>query len=95
MAKKSVKRAVQRSTQRCVKQAVTLIFPQELIQEAVVFTMAKKFDVMPNIRRARVTETVGEMTLELEGEAANLEKGIAYLRNRGVKVESASGNFLG
>ena len=73
------------------KKRVTLVFPANLIQEPVVFTMAKKFDVMPNIRKARVTETVGEMMLELEGDEKNLEKGIKYLESRGVKVEPVTG----
>ena len=73
------------------KKRVTLVFPQNLIQEPVVFTMAIKFDVMPNIRKARVTETVGEMMLELEGDEKNLEKGIKYLESRGVKVEPVTG----
>ena len=73
------------------KTRVTLVFPQNLIQEPVVFTMAKKFDIMPNIRKARVTETVGEMMLELEGDKADLEKGIKYLESRGVKVEPVTG----
>lgn len=80
---------------KLTRQAVTLIFPPRLIKEPVVFTMAKKYDVMPNIRRARVTESVGEMTLELEGEPAALEKGIAYLKKRGIRVESAAGSFIG
>lgn len=66
---------------------VKLTFPQELIKEPVIFTMAKKFDVIPNIRRARVTETVGEVVLEIEGTERNLEAGIAYLRERGVVVD--------
>ncbi|HYQ47940.1 MAG TPA: NIL domain-containing protein, partial [Thermodesulfovibrionales bacterium] len=33
---------------------VKLTFPQNLIKEPVIFTMAKQFNVMPNIRRARV-----------------------------------------
>lgn len=70
---------------------VTLVFPQNLIQEPVVFTMAKKFDIVPNIRKARVTESVGEMMLELEGEEKALEKGIEYLQSRGVKVEPVTG----
>ncbi|MBI4352493.1 MAG: NIL domain-containing protein [Candidatus Omnitrophica bacterium] len=70
---------------------MTLVFPQELITEPVVFTMAKKFDIMPNIRKARVTETVGEMTLELEGTEENLDSGVRYLRTRGVKVEPVAG----
>ena len=73
------------------RKRVMLVFPQNLIQEPVVFTMAVKFDVMPNIRKARVTETVGEMMLELEGEEKNLEKGIKYLESRGVKVEPVTG----
>ncbi len=67
---------------------VKLTFPQELIKEPVIFTMAKKFDVVPNIRRAKVTEAVGEVVLELEGEEKNLAEGIAYLKERGVKVET-------
>jgi ABC-type methionine transport system ATPase subunit len=65
---------------------VKLTFPQDLIKEPVVFNMAKKYDVMPNIRRAKVTESVGEVVLELEGADKNLEAGIAYLKER-VKVK--------
>jgi ABC-type methionine transport system ATPase subunit len=70
---------------------VKLVFPQELIKEPVIFTMAKKFEVMPNIRRAKVSEGVGEVVLELEGSEKDLEAGIAYLRERGVKVEAVEG----
>ncbi|RMG01593.1 MAG: ferredoxin [Nitrospirae bacterium] len=73
---------------------VKLTFPQHLIKEPVIFTMAKKFDIMPNIRRARITETVGEMILELEGEEDNLEKGIQSLRDQGVEVELIEGEFI-
>ena len=68
-------------------QRVKLTFPQDLIKEPIIFTMAKKFDVMPNIRRARVTEGVGEVVLELEGAENKLDESIAYLKERGVKVE--------
>ncbi|MEW6002292.1 MAG: NIL domain-containing protein [Nitrospirota bacterium] len=71
-----------------------LTFPQHLIKEPVIFTMAKKYDVMPNIRRARVTETVGEMILELEGTEVNLEKGIQSLRHQGVVVELIEGDII-
>ena len=43
------------------KKIVKLIFPQNLIKDPVTFRMAKKFNVMPNIRRANVTETIGEL----------------------------------
>lgn len=69
-----------------------LTFPQDLIKEPVIYTMAKKFNVMPNIRRAKVTESVGEVVLELEGPDANLAEGITYLRERGVKIEVVEGD---
>jgi ABC-type methionine transport system ATPase subunit len=70
---------------------VKLTFPQDLIKEPVIFMMAKKFRVMPNIRRAKVTESVGEVVLELDGEEKELEQGIAYLRERGVKIDNVEG----
>ena len=77
-----------------MKKRVKLTFPQDLIKEPVIFTMARKFDVIPNIRRARVTETVGEMILEVEGEDENIEKGIESLKLQGVDVELAEGDIL-
>jgi ABC-type methionine transport system ATPase subunit len=77
-----------------MKRRVKLTFPQHLIKEPVIFSMAKRFDVMPNIRRARVTETVGEMVLELEGTEENLEKGMQALRDQGVDVELVEGDIV-
>lgn len=77
-----------------MKKRVKLTFPQNLIKEPVLFRMAKTYDVMPNIRRARVTETVGEMILELDGTEENLEKGLQSLRDQGVEVELIEGDFL-
>ncbi len=77
-----------------MKSRIKLTFPQNLIKEPVIFTMAKKFDIMPNIRRARVTETVGEMVMELEGSEENLSKGIESLKQQGVVVETAEGDIV-
>lgn len=77
-----------------MKKMVELIFPQELIKEPVTFQMAKKFDVIPNIRRANVTETIGELILDLEGEEENIKKGIEYLTKLGIKVEPIVGDII-
>ena len=76
------------------KKMVQLIFPQRLIKNPVIYTMAVKCKVIPNVRRAKVTETVGEMVLDLEGTKENLEKGIRYLTRQGIKVESIVGNVI-
>lgn len=77
-----------------MKKRVKLTFPQHLIKEPVVFMMAKQFNVMPNIRRARVTESVGEMILELEGGENDLDKGIDWLREKGIQVEAVEGDIV-
>jgi L-aspartate semialdehyde sulfurtransferase ferredoxin len=71
---------------------VTLIFPQDRIKEPVIYNMARAVGVAPNIRRAKVTETVGEVTLELEGTEEQLAQGIAYLEQNGVKVQPIGGD---
>lgn len=76
------------------RKQVTLIFPQHLIKEPVIYTMAKECEVMPNIRRAKITETVGEMTLELEGGEENLKRAVAFLEKKGIKVEPIGGDVV-
>jgi len=77
-----------------MKTRVKLTFPQSLIKEPVIFTMANQFRVMPNIRRARITETVGEMVLELEGTEDDLGKGLAFLKQKGIEVEMVEGDLI-
>ena len=76
------------------RKQVTLIFPQHLIKEPVIYMMAKEYDIVPNIRRARVTESVGEVTLELEGSEEAFKKAVAFLEKKGVKVEPVVGDVV-
>jgi len=76
------------------KRLIKMTFPKDLIKKPITFQMAKKFDVMPNIRRAKITEDIGEMVLELDGKDENLEKGIAYLKKEGVIVEPIVGDII-
>ncbi len=76
------------------KRQVTLIFPQHLIKEPVIYMMAKEHGVVPNIRRAKVTEQIGEVTLELEGSDESLKKAVAFLEKKGVKVEPVVGDVV-
>jgi len=71
-----------------------LIFSQDMIKEPVIYTMAREYDVIPNIRRAKVTEEIGEVTLELSGTEEAMEKGRRYLEEKGVKVEPVVGDII-
>lgn len=76
------------------RKQVTLVFPQHLIKEPVIYMMAKEYDIIPNIRRAKVTETTGEVTLELEGSEEALRHAVAFLEKKGVKVEPVVGDVV-
>lgn len=66
---------------------LSLTYPPDLIKEPVIYTVAKEYNLVPNIRRARVTETIGEVILDFQGQEEDLDKGIAYLAGRGITVE--------
>lgn len=70
-----------------MKMRVYLTFPTELIQVPVIYHLGKDFDIVTNIRRADVTPNYGWVALELEGSEENLEKGVEWLRQQGVKVD--------
>lgn len=76
------------------RQVIKITFPSKLIKQPVTFTMAKKFNLVPNIRRAKVTATVGEIVLEVTGTREALEKGMAWLVKSGVKVEPVVGSVI-
>jgi ABC-type methionine transport system ATPase subunit len=66
---------------------VRLTFPPERIQEPIIYHLVKDFDIVTNIRRADVKADHGWVVLELEGKEENLERGIAWLKGKGVKVD--------
>jgi ABC-type methionine transport system ATPase subunit len=66
---------------------VKLTFPEELIKEPLLGRLVREFDVLPNIRRANVEDTVGWIVCELAGELAAVEEAIAWLGAKGVQVD--------
>ena len=65
---------------------VTLTCPQTLVTEPVIWRVSKEFGLVPNIRKAKVTEEAGEVVLEFSGTADALDRGMAYLRTLGIRV---------
>lgn len=66
---------------------VKLTFPDELVREPVIARMVREFDVVPNIRRADVGEDSGWIICELDGDAATVDRVVAWLQREGVRVD--------
>lgn len=63
-------------------------FPQDLISEPIIsHTLGERFGVVPNIRAASITDTMALVAVEIEGPHDQIESSVAYLKERGVKVE--------
>jgi ABC-type methionine transport system ATPase subunit len=62
-------------------------FPKDLIKEPILYNLGKKFEVIPNIRGASITDQVGLVYLELEGAEEEITRAVQYLKDRGVKVD--------
>ncbi len=70
-----------------IKKQLDLIFPEEQVKEPVIYRVSKEYDVVFNIRRAKVTETTGELVLEFEGDEGEVEKAVEYLSGKGIRVQ--------
>ncbi len=76
------------------KQQVMFTFPPELIKEPIIFNLGLHFKVIPNIRRADISENKGWVVLELEGEGKDIEAGIAWLTSKGIRVDPVTGDVM-
>jgi len=76
------------------RRRVKLIFDPSLVKEPVIYQLGHQFEIVTNIRRADVSKDAGWVLLEVSGEAEELDRGVAYLESRGVKVEAAEGDLV-
>ncbi|MBM3138796.1 MAG: FeS-binding protein [Chloroflexi bacterium] len=69
---------------------VRLTFSPELIKEPLIYQMGHEFRVVTNIRMADVERSVGWVVLELTGDEEEIERSLAWARERGVRVDDAT-----
>ncbi len=76
------------------RQRVKFTFPTQLIKEPVIWKLGREFELVTNIRRADVTEDRGWVVLEMEGEMAEIERGIHWVQEQGVRVDPVPGDIV-
>ena len=70
------------------------IRPPRLIKNAVVWELGHKFPVLTNVRQASVTDEIGIVCLEIEGERGDIKAAIAWLEKLGISVEPVEINVI-
>jgi len=76
------------------KRRLKFTFPPELVTEPIIYSLGQQFKVVTNIRRADISEREGWVILELEGEEGDIERGIAWVKSKGVRVDPISGDIV-
>ena len=65
---------------------VRLTFPAELVTQPIIGQLVRRFDVLPNIRRADVGDDVGWIVCELDGSPGKVAAAIEWMEEIGVDV---------
>lgn len=74
-----------------VSKRIVLRFPSRMVDRPIVYRLIKDYDLEFNILKASVTpDEEGLMVMELHGEQVNYDKGIKYLTETGVRIQSLS-----
>jgi ABC-type methionine transport system ATPase subunit len=79
---------------KSVGERVYLTFPKELVREPIICLLAKNFDIVFNIRGSTVTAEMGLVALEIEGQQAEVDRAIRWLKEKGVIVEPIEKNVI-
>ena len=78
-----------------VSKRIVLHFPKRLVNRPIVYRLIKDFNLEFNILKASVTQVEeGLMVLELKGKQEDYDKGISFLKEAGVIMDSLSQNVI-
>jgi ABC-type methionine transport system ATPase subunit len=71
-----------------------LTYSEEKIREPIIYMVGHKFRVVTNIRGASISDKIGIVALELDGEEAEIRKAVHWIAEQGVKVEPIEKNVI-
>jgi hypothetical protein len=73
---------------------VKFTYSPDTITEPIIWAVGKRFDLVTNIRRADVTAEVAWAVLELDGEPSDLEAGVKWVTEQGVRVDPIEDSII-
>ena len=73
---------------------IKLSFPAGLINDPIIYNFGKTFEIVTNIKRANVEKKFGWVVLELTGTSDEIERGIAWLEEKGVRVDPVEADIV-
>ncbi len=78
-----------------ISRRIVLHFSKRLVDRPIVYLLVKDYNLEFNILKAQFTqEAEGLMVLEISGEQKDYDKGIKYLTDNGVRIQSLSQDVI-
>jgi ABC-type methionine transport system ATPase subunit len=71
-----------------------ITFPENRIKDPIIYQIGHEFNIVTSIRRSDVTGKISWMDVELTGEVAEIERAVAALKSKGVKVDPIERNVI-
>lgn len=65
-----------------------------MIKEPVIYKLGMDFEIVTNIRRADVRDSMGWVVLELEGDDEIIKNGLDWVASTGVRVDPVGGDII-
>src|SRR3954452_10965480 len=76
------------------KTRLWLMYPPKQITSPVIWELGHKFPVVTNVRQASVTDEIGIVCLELDGNRDDVKAAVTWLEKQGIKVEPVEINVI-
>ncbi len=76
------------------RQRVRFTFSAEMVREPIIYRLGHDFDIVTNIRRADVRADMGWVILELYGEEQEIQRGLDWVSDNGVRVDPIAGDVI-
>ena len=73
---------------------VRFTFEGERVGQPLIYRLGHEFALVTNIRMADVEADFGWVVLEVEGEPGEIERGIRWMQEQGVRVDPIGGDVV-
>ena len=73
---------------------VRFTFEGERVGDPLIYRLGHEFALVTNIRMADVEHDFGWVVLELDGESDEIERGLRWMQEQGVRIDPVGGDVV-
>ncbi|AEF18783.1 MULTISPECIES: NIL domain-containing protein [unclassified Hydrogenobaculum] len=71
-----------------------LIYPENVAKEPIICNICKNFNIIVNIKMAKVTQDSAILNIEIDGDIEEIEKAMKFMQEKGIDVQPIEGQIF-